>query len=892
MSASREGLAPSRTMSQSHLDDFNEFAQDDDEGVGTAWDDADVAQHDAMDEKMIPSAELLRNNPEELNALILLRMMTLNVLHPALRQGPEGEKTYWRGLVTRVWDILETESPSPLTLGANSGVGQDATMTQNSFQTSKMMKLLIREWIVCRLAWPCMDKICQPDYLNQRIAEKAQKRIMLQKTIRGFRTFLDSHFSNFPPSFVQSNADSAHTPASLTERSRFFEPLSKYSRKVRSGIDAKAIRHQIVSELRRRVDEAKDLQYYEELYGEPVEVLKRYVKSLDVLRAKYEKRISALTGEEMKSSDNTKRSPSANMFLRGDDPTGSKGGLTLRAMFDEYAKSVELGTERSTSLYYFLDYLEKRDDKRGMAKVRFWLAAEKYRKLVWRLMHGIVPSDAHPASNEPVSEHEGEVVGILMRLQKEAARIYHAFLAVQPGQSKPAVDIGNAILLSAIEEFATEAPSDLTRYSTLTELEESQDYKCVLVAQDMVYRELQDDFADFQHSESYFRWTSEEEKKKLTEADDASSGSGTVGGSLSEPYNVVQNRRSVDVMSRKSEEGVLASGNASFSAEFGEGGKGGEGFEVEVVQSTLLKLLLKEVENVAVRITGVKVIKAQSRAATSPTKSWFSRRESDLDSPMTPAFSFTIAAVDGSEVMTPDELSINQFATDTEEIHSARKDSFLDDESEYHAPGELLTTTTKLQQLKEEIDKVLLQIDCINLLNTFVQNERETAERNDKSNGSTNYLATVITHIFDQTKELLRQEVGDLTRQKAKYQSQEVKDAIVPGQCTVKIEAAFDDIVRRKDPTSVEGKKVTFYLIRIDKDLDMSGWTVRRRYSDFHALHRKLSQRFPVVQEFELPGKSLGIWPKGKKDLKYARMKSLEKYLQVGSNQGHVDVIP
>ena len=69
------------------------------------------------------------------------------------------------------------------------------------------------------------------------------------------------------------------------------------------------------------------------------------------------------------------------MFLRGDDP-GGKAGLTLRAMFDEYAKSVELGTERSTSLYYFLDYLEKREDKGGMVKVRFWLAAEKYRFVV------------------------------------------------------------------------------------------------------------------------------------------------------------------------------------------------------------------------------------------------------------------------------------------------------------------------------------------------------------------------------------------------------------------------------------------------------------------------------------------------------------------------------
>lgn len=195
----------------------------------------------------------------------------------------------------------------------------------------------------------------------------------------------------------------------------------------------------------------------------------------------------------------------------------------------------------------------------------------------------------------------------------------------------------------------------------------------------------------------------------------------------------------------------------------------------------------------------------------------------------------------------------------------------MDEESDLHAPGELLVNTTKLQQLKEEIDKVLLQIDSINILTMYLHNENESFANNS--------IPAVETYILEQTKEILRQEAGDLTQQKAKYQSQEQKDAIVPGECTIKIEAAFDDTVRRL-PNEPE-KRVTFYLIRIDKDVDMSGWTVRRRYSDFHALHKRLKEKFPFVSEFELPGKTLGLWPRGKRGLKTERMKSLETYLQV-----------
>ncbi|KAJ3288320.1 Intermediate filament protein, partial [Borealophlyctis nickersoniae] len=897
LSAKADAVGPELSRSQEHLDDFNEFAEDDYEGSGNqSWEEPGQGASDTVVDTFPGSIAALRNNVEELNALILLRMMTSGLLHPALKNGADGERAHLRTVMDQVCGVLGMLDGGAMKEGSTRGAGSGDK--DNLFQTSNLMRILIREWVVCQLVWPLMDRFCQPDVLNLRLLEKAQKRAMMQKTIRAFRAFVDSHFSNFPPVFVQRSPTAAAIPTTtMSDKFRFFEPLSKYSRKVRSLVDAKAVRHQLVSEMRRRLDEAKDLQYFEELYGESVDTLKRYVKSLDVLRSKFDKRIVALAETETKSLEKSNKRNSASMLMLSpgmmEDKTNSKyDQLTLRKMMDDYIDSADKGTESSTSLYYFFDYLEKRGDKNSIAKVRFWLAAEKYRKLVWRLMNGIYTRDTFGGPSDHTLDPEGEAIGTDERLQKEAAKIHRSFLVAPPG-GHPAVDLGNDILVSAIEEFATNGSSSS---------DSSQEYKCILVAQDMVHRELQEEFSSFLHSESYFRWASEFQKKKLSEVEGIATGAGEPPLTLT--------RRSMDGL-RRTGEGLSAGGlskrsswdlgiSDSMNRTEGSGMDGSmEGLETDVRQSFLLTSLLQELEatgefsavhsgskecqsdkdaidrNAAVRLTGAKPKRPRLHQTTG--RRFLNRQknhDTDSDSGKGGPTAWASVPVLGSETLpvAPDDIDI--IFKDTEDVaeqQQQRKDWTMDEDPEFHAPGELLVNTTKLQQLKEETDKVLLQIDCINILNSLV-----LSENGGKGGGGP--VSVVEAYILEQTKELLRQEVGDLTRQKAKYQSQEQKDAIVPGQCTVKIEAAFDDVVRQG--VDGPGKKVTFYLIRIDKEVDMSGWTVRRRYSDFHALHRKLKERFPIVNEFELPGKTLGLWPRGKRELKAVRMQSLEKYLQ------------
>ena len=77
-------------------------------------------------------------------------------------------------------------------------------------------------------------------------------------------------------------------------------------------------------------------------------------------------------------------------------------------------------------------------------------------------------------------------------------------------------------------------------------------------------------------------------------------------------------------------------------------------------------------------------------------------------------------------------------------------------------------------------------------------------------------------------------------------------------------------------------KRVTYYEILVDKENGVRKWAVKRRYNDFLLLHRKLKENFPIVHEFDLPGKSYSIFHSKieREELKHERMSALEKYLQ------------
>ncbi|KAJ3322854.1 Intermediate filament protein [Boothiomyces sp. JEL0866] len=188
-----------------------------------------------------------------------------------------------------------------------------------------------------------------------------------------------------------------------------------------------------------------------------------------------------------------------------------------------------------------------------------------------------------------------------------------------------------------------------------------------------------------------------------------------------------------------------------------------------------------------------------------------------------------------------------------------------DDELDLQPPGEFKNNTSKISQVEAEIQSLIYQIECLDYLNIYVNKTKLDIE-----------YQMMMLHILEQTKELLGYEVGELTRQRAKYESQEQRELLMQNQCIVHIEE--DD----SDPeVNLGGKRVTYYLIHIVQGNGEIGWTVKRRYSDFDALHQKLKEEFSFVSEFDLPQKTSGIWPnRAKNEIRSGRMKALEKYLQ------------
>lgn len=194
-----------------------------------------------------------------------------------------------------------------------------------------------------------------------------------------------------------------------------------------------------------------------------------------------------------------------------------------------------------------------------------------------------------------------------------------------------------------------------------------------------------------------------------------------------------------------------------------------------------------------------------------------------------------------------------------EELDFSSKDDENQDESNDMNPGELLATTSKLVRIKEDINTCFAQLDAVDLLSWNLGNNPRTE---------------IHTYLLEKTKELICNEIGELVKRKAKYESHEQREAIVPGQCNITIEEEHE----RHDSSE---KSVTFYNIFIVKTESRPiTWSVVRRYSDFNSLHSFLKRSFPFIQEFELPGKNLGaLWPRAKTD-QALRAKLLEKYLQ------------
>jgi hypothetical protein len=166
------------------------------------------------------------------------------------------------------------------------------------------------------------------------------------------------------------------------------------------------------------------------------------------------------------------------------------------------------------------------------------------------------------------------------------------------------------------------------------------------------------------------------------------------------------------------------------------------------------------------------------------------------------------------------------------------------------------------------IDQTLHQLDIIAIMQAKVKSDI----RLEKAVQFNLPFFQLQAQILEGTKESLKNDIGDLIRQKTRLQLHDQESLIIPGLFRVTVSEA--EIVP-------SGKRDHSLRIIIEKNSgDREGWEVSRKEGDFINLHKKLKDKFPeVMHDLELP-KSGNIFNRNKESEK-ERKDALEKYLQV-----------
>ncbi|KAI8929470.1 hypothetical protein BC831DRAFT_443726 [Entophlyctis helioformis] len=996
-----------------HLDDFNDFSVDPGDDAA-AW-----------------SASV-----DDINEKVVVRMAGLGLLHQAIGKGSAHEQTYLRNAFDKLIATLKTRPPAPSTSSTTAGPATARADPRQPLSTlqvqagpetsspwtptsSNLLRILMREYSVCQLIWPFVERYATPHVLNQTIIDRSQHRIGTLKAAKALRSHLDASFVQYPPVFLMPSRSSSFNPASMSisERHRFFERLSKYSRKARSVIDVEAVRHEITRELKKRIEELRD-ESGEARSPDQTDDLRRYIRSLEVLKLKFDKRLTFLNlsfaegGQQQRISKRISI-PIMATFAKNDrlEQSEARLELSLVGILNEYANSTEQGrAANASSLHYFLDFLEQHEGGSGVACLRLWLAAEKYRRLLWRIQPDITLRERTIGAGDMDWPESGEQLSpsVHDRLRKEAQKIYRAFLSPTSPTSVPVI-LPKHIVESFSRYIAPQLQTEIQPSSNSSTVPLSaahaspqatpqpqhadpseKDYRCVFQAQQVMQAELEDDFKEFLHSEPYFRWSSEQERAKLARRDHETIPGAGVSGAAAGPGN--RGLGTSSITGNTTGVGPSASGPTTSSSIYGgidgpvlgigsaagsssltnssvsggsvasgpayPSGKGGlnaymnaavsgglgtqignvggfdgamgsllmpltEGTPVTVNrnnsisssnraalaeitedatgqrfnQSALLVSLSRELDTAVSKMiaqrrplsTAVTVPSSGGTASNAPAGR-FDRSVGRNASVMLQQSIFDFGNAD-MDIITLDETNaadqLDQAGggdTSLAELGRAATFKELDDDADLRPPGELLTSVTKLQQVVDDINKVKLQLECLTLLESRLlgqaQSQRHASQQQQAPHAIDQHKVAALG-VLAQTKSLLDVEIGELSWQKAKYESQEQREAIMPGQCTIKIQATEDIPISARDDIAGLGGRVTFYIIQIERIDRRTGWTVRRRYNDFNALYNKLRREFPNANLAEFPGKGMGLFSRLKNDdLKQARMAALQEFMQ------------
>ncbi|TKA57510.1 hypothetical protein B0A53_00741 [Rhodotorula sp. CCFEE 5036] len=341
---------------------------------------------------------------------------------------------------------------------------------------SEAVRIMVREVVACAVMIPILETLCDPDFWNRLIDDKAGAAIQDQRMVSQFRQALDRQGAalvssasrsftapaKLPSSSSSSSKRSANEIISVRTSARQFDAWLKGISRCSTLADAKRLRSDVTAQIRRAKTVTDGRQLEESVEGVTVAQWIDYIERLYVAKRRIDKQIIKLGGE----NSGLTRAPSVYHIAQ----SGS-GGLSFRDILLE-----------PNAVIYAMEYLERR---RHAARAQFWLLVEGLKDPLEDLVDG----DGEEQQLVVVAEEE-----IRRAYLDDIRMVWDVYLAQDLFRSRPA-------LLETVRSFALRPTDQVT---TPTELRTLR-HALFAIQQGVLALLDEEDMPGFVKSDLYFK---------------------------------------------------------------------------------------------------------------------------------------------------------------------------------------------------------------------------------------------------------------------------------------------------------------------------------------------------------------------------------------------------
>ena len=713
---------------------------------------------------------------------------------------------------------------------------------------SRTVAVLIKEIVSGAILSPLLQLLSDPDTLNQALEAFGRTMLHDRKTVRKLRAALDTHASPTP----KTQKVQSFPKLAPHDDERKFERFIRAIRQCNNLSDARRFRSEVSSQLKRETT----IEGQDHIYLRRLESGKRIL----------DQRVGMLSAVGGSSNTQSHRSSTSN------NPKSKMANADIVDILHD-----------ASGLSYFMEYMDR---LHLMTLVQFWVVLDGFRN---PLENDTLDDTGFIDAPQQWSESE----------RLDIAQISEAYL------TRPELKIPN-VTREAVQEFLSSG-----RHATMNQYHKAR--SALLRAQTSVQEELAErHLPNFRKTDLYYKLlTSDDTSAKATPQSKASSSKRTqeplpaddkikhqkivppisrVNSSLSglksssksssssdlrsmllgNHEQAQKTRRSFDVNTsgplfddemehpRRSFDAQSTNEDQSTAAE--------EEHMVEAIEAALNNIMSNERPDEDMRepLFDDQDRRDDVNKAFDSAASIGSLDQVDLDSSWRrekPNLA-SLGLVDTSSRIgffrDDDLFEEEKFAEDehaASDTGSVDKDS--DGEIQEAAPGDL-GLAEAISALTVDIERLVSQESVVDALTRKAELTNNVAE----------------LRILGKSKSSLQREIRRKELQRQQYIVQESDNSLF-GRATVNIKSIM--VGKEED-----GQEFALYVIEVKRQagehMPAASWAIARRYSEFHRLHQRLRQKYPMVRNLDFPRRRLVM--KLQSEFLDRRRASLEHYIR------------